>query len=139
MEIEITHFSHESPLYQECLKIRCEILRKPLGMQVLDSDREKDAKSIHILCKYKGKPAGTVALMDNTLRQMAVLDEFQGLALGRKLVAYLEKLAKEQGYDEVELAARMVALDFYKKCGYTAYGDEYMHIAVPHVDMKKAI
>jgi GNAT superfamily N-acetyltransferase len=139
MEIEITHFGPENPLYQQCLDIRLEVLRKPLGMEILPEDLQKDADSTHILCTVKGKPAGTVALLDNKLRQMAVLDEYQGRGLGAKLVRYLEEIAKAKGIGEIALDARFIAIPFYEKLGYECYTGIYDKIGIPHRDMKKKL
>jgi GNAT superfamily N-acetyltransferase len=40
------------------------------------------------------------------------------LGIGRKLIAYAEKKAKEKGAKKMILQARDIAVDFYKKCGY---------------------
>jgi GNAT superfamily N-acetyltransferase len=137
MEISISHFGVENDLYQECLKIRYEVLRKPLGMQITERDRELDLTTTHILLKVDGKPAGTVGLIDNHLRQMAVLQEFQGLKLGVRLVQYLEQLAKTKGIQAIELEARGYAIPFYEKCGYAEYGEFYEKVGMPHRMMKK--
>jgi GNAT superfamily N-acetyltransferase len=139
MEISISHFDVAHDLYQECLKIRYEVLRKPLGMEILPEDREKDLKTTHILCMVDGKPAGTVSLKGSVLRQMAVLDKFQGLGLGAKLVRYLENLAKERSIDEITLDARYSAIPFYEKLGYECCSDIYDKIGIQHRDMKKSL
>ena len=139
MQIIIKHCEYTDPEYQDCLFIRYEVLRKPLGMEITQEDREKDAKSTHILLTVDGKAAGTVNLMGGILRQMAVLDNFQGLGLGAKLVKYLEKLAKERGINEITLDARFNAIPFYEKLGYECCSDIYDKIGIKHRDMKKAL
>ena len=139
MEIEISHFGTENPLYQECLNIRYEILRKPLGMVIKPEEKESDKEATHIIAIADGKPAGTVSLIGNRLRQMAVLDGFQGLKIGAKLVSYLEKVAKERGIGEVILDARFTAIPFYEKLGYECCSDIYHKIGILHRDMRKAV
>ena len=136
MEISISHFGIENDLYQECLKLREEVLRRPLGMSLSEKDKAYDADSIHILLMVNGKPAGTVALYGNQLRQMAVSDDFKGQGLGKKLVEYLEAIS---GKDEIILEARDYAIPFYQKCGYQGYGEFYEKVGMPHQMMKKII
>jgi GNAT superfamily N-acetyltransferase len=139
MQIQISHFDVNNSQYQHCLAIRFEVLRKPLGMQILPEDREKDLDSTHILLQVGGEAAGTVALRGNALRQMAVLDKFQGQGLGAKLVRHLEEIAKGRGIGEIMLDARFNAIPFYEKLGYECYSEIYDKIGIPHRDMKKAI
>jgi GNAT superfamily N-acetyltransferase len=137
MQINISHFGVENDLYQECLKIRYEVLRKPLGMQILPEDREKDQDSTHMLLQVDGEPAGTVSLHNERLRQMAVLDKFQGQGIGAKLVSYLEQLARSQGLAEIMLDARFNAIPFYERLGYECHSEIYDKIGLKHRDMKK--
>ncbi len=139
MQIITKHFEVTEPEYQQCLDIRLEVLRKPLGMVITEEDRQKDAKSTHVMLSVDGQPAGTVSLMGNVLRQMAVLDKYQGLGLGAKLVRHLEGLAKERGLKEITLDARYSAIPFYEKLGYECCSDIYDKIGIKHRDMRKDI
>lgn len=139
MEIRIDDFDVSNQLYQECLKIRLEVLRKPLGMIIKPEEMESDKEATHILAQVNGKAAGTVSLIGSRLRQMAVLDEFQGLGLGSKLVRHLEKVAKRNGIMEIILDARFPAIPFYEKLGYECCSDIYHKIGILHRDMKKAL
>jgi GNAT superfamily N-acetyltransferase len=139
MEIKISHFSVENPLYQECLNIRYEVLRKPLGMDIKPEEKESDKRATHILAQVDGRAVGTVSLIDNRLRQMAVIDGQQGLGIGAELVRHLEKVAKGQGVREVILDARFNAIPFYEKLGYECCSGIYDKIGLKHRDMKKAL
>ena len=150
--MQILHFDTTSPHYQHCLAIRLKMLREPLGMQILPEDRQKDLDSTHILLQVDGEAAGTVALLPNSpslreglgegsaqLRQMAVLDKFQGQGIGAKLVRYLEEIAKERGIGEIMLDARFNAIPFYEKLGYECYSEVYDKIGLKHRDMRKIL
>jgi GNAT superfamily N-acetyltransferase len=50
---------------------------------------------------------------------MGIVDEAQGLGIGRLLIDYMELKAKNHGTTTMILQARENAVDFYKKCGYT--------------------
>ena len=137
MDIVITHGSTANDIYQNCLNIRYEVLRKPLNMIIKPEEKEQDKQAVHILAKVSGKPAGTVSLLGGRLRQMAVLDGSQGLGLGAKLVIYLEKIAKDMGLQEIGLDARFNAIGFYEKLGYECCSEVYEKIGIPHRNMQK--
>ncbi len=139
MEITITHFGMEDGLYQQCLKIREEVLRKPLGMEITTEDRMGDINSIHILCFADGAPAGTVALKGDKLRQMAVPEKFRGHGIGKKLVEYLENLAERREIEEIHLESRNNAITFYEKLGYEPYGEFFDKVGMPHQRMMKKV
>jgi GNAT superfamily N-acetyltransferase len=139
MDIVIKHGSTENDIYQECLDIRYEVLRKPLNMIIKPEEKEQDKQAVHMLATVDGKAAGTVSLLAGRLRQMAVLDGFQGLGLGAKLVIYLEKIASEMGLQEVGLDARFNAIGFYEKLGYECCSEVYEKIGIPHRKMKKVL
>lgn len=60
------------------------------------------------------------------VRQMGTLPEFQGKGLAAKVLAALEQTAKQHWNARTGwLQARLAAIPFYEKCGWTAYGEEY--------------
>lgn len=54
-----------------------------------------------------------------TIGRVVVLPEYRGKALGRQVVFEAERWIKELGYNNIEIESRTVAVDFYKKLGYT--------------------
>lgn len=63
--------------------------------------------------------------IQNRLRGMAVLREFQQLGAGRQILLYGEELLRNKGVGLLWLNARVGALPFYKKMGYTALGTPF--------------
>jgi len=60
------------------------------------------------------------------VRQMGTLPEFQGKGLAAQVLAALEITAKQHWNARTGwLQARIAAIPFYAKCGWTAYGDLY--------------
>ncbi len=53
------------------------------------------------------------------LRFMGVKENTQGLGIGKKLIEYAEQKAKNAGASKMILQAREIAVEFYKKSGYT--------------------
>jgi GNAT superfamily N-acetyltransferase len=67
------------------------------------------------------------------LRGMAVAPEAQGLQVGRALVDAGLDLARAAGARKVWASARLSAMGFYERCGFTAYGPEYLGVKdIPH-------
>lgn len=54
-----------------------------------------------------------------TIGRVVVLPEYRGQDLGRRVVSEAEQWIKELGYKRIEIESRTVAVDFYKKLGYT--------------------
>jgi GNAT superfamily N-acetyltransferase len=54
---------------------------------------------------------------------LSVVPEYRGIGLGRKLIEYAEKSAKENGCWRVELGAQKDSwvLNWYERLGYTRY------------------
>lgn len=74
------------------------------------------------------------------LRFMGVRENTQGLGIGKKLITYAEEKAKEQGAKKLILQAREIAVEFYKKCGYTIVEKSYlMWGEIQHYLMEKNI
>ena len=71
--------------------------------------------------------------------RVAVLREFRGMSLGSLVIDVLEKKAIDLGFDKVELSAQVRVMEFYKKLGYTAVGEEYMDEDCPHIKMVKKL
>ena len=73
------------------------------------------------------------------LGRIAVIQEYRGRSLGGKVMAELEKTAKENGTEDVEVSAQERVRPFYEKLGYTAVGDVYYDEFCPHIRMVKSI
>ena len=101
------------------------MLRKPWN-QPLGSEKDAhEETSIHIMaCDEKNTVLGVCRLQLNSsteaqLRFMGVKENTQGLGIGKKLISYAEQKAKQQGVTKLILQAREIAVEFYKKCGYS--------------------
>ncbi len=117
-------------------------MREPLGLIWSKKDLDGEESQFHILAMSDQKIVGTVVLKPVSktrikLRQMAVDSHLQGNGIGKKLVLFAENLAKSKGFQEVEMIARMSALNFYKKLGYKTEGEEFEEIMVRSINMIK--
>ncbi|MDM3871823.1 GNAT family N-acetyltransferase [Porticoccus sp. W117] len=135
---------HGSEAYDNAVQLRYEVLRKPQGLSFSDAELEAEADSGHLVCELGGKIAGCLVLapwqQDGVkLRQMAVAPEYRGCTIGSQLVQAAEKWAGEHGCSKIVLHARTSAEGFYKKLGFSASGEVFMEVGLPHRVMRKAL
>jgi predicted GNAT family N-acyltransferase len=135
---------HGSKQYQQMVKLRDDILRKPLGLSFTPEELEKEKDHLLIgayeddnllaCCMLVEENPGTVRL-----RQMAVLNNLQGKGIGKALMIFAENLARDRGYKKISMHARKNAIGFYEKMGYVRVGDEFEEITIPHYLMEKKL
>lgn len=135
---------HGSPEYQLMLRLRYDILRKPLGLQFEPDELEREKNNILIGAFDDDEILGCCMLVEEgprvvKLRQMAVLNDLQGKGIGRALMTFAENLARDRGYKCLTMHARKNAIGFYEKMGYHVSGDEFTEVTIPHHTMKKEL
>lgn len=133
---------HGSPEYQQMVKLRDIILRKPLGLGFTPEDLEKEKDNMLIGAFDDERMLGCCMLVEEQpdivrLRQMAVLNDLQGKGIGRALMNFAENLARDRGYKIIRMHARDNAVGFYEKVGYKVKGDKFIEITIPHYVMEK--
>ena len=135
-----------SSRYNELVELRYKILLQPLGLKFLDSFRPEEARYLHIGCveMLDNKLVGGLMLApvdDSTIRlmQVAVDTIYQGEGIGRDLVKYAEKRAKEAGYSKIVMHAMLFVVDFYEKMGYRAEGDVFEEQGITFLKMVKSL
>ena len=133
-----------SSRYNELVELRYKILLEPLGLKFLDSFRAKEANYLHIGCveQLDDKLVGGLILapLDNErirLMQVAVDTVYRGEGVGRELVKYAEKRAKEAGYNQIIMHAMLSVVGFYEKLGYHAEGDVFDEQGITFLKMVK--
>lgn len=124
--------------------VRRPVLRPQRPPEECVFEGDLDPSTLHLGIYIADKLAGVASFMHNTsdyfdarsqyqLRGMAVLPEYQGQDLGKKLLIGGETVLKER-FSQLLLwfNARETAIDFYKKFGYTTKGSPFM---IPNVCM----
>lgn len=101
-----------------------------------------DNSAIHVLVKYNGKYVATSRAYKESekryhIGRVAVLKEYRFLKIGSQMISKLEEKLKELNVKEVVLGSQIKAKEFYKKNGYSEYGDIYLDEGCPHILMKK--
>ena len=130
--------------YETELKLRDDILRRPLGLCLLDENLSVETEDIHIGAFDANELVGVLILTrseENSLkmRQVAVKAERQKQGIGTLLVDDAEQKAAKMGFSAINLHARKTAVQFYKRLGYKPTGEEFSEIGIPHRAMTKTI
>ena len=134
IEIKVVDFKEH---FSEIKNIRLTVFIKEQHVpEELEWD-EFDDISTHILAYYDNKAVGTARLLeDGHIGRMAVLKAYRNRNIGKNMLKYLISLAQEKSIKNIELSAQEHAVEFYKKYGFSIYGDVYMDAGIPHFDMK---
>lgn len=100
----------------------------------------QDERSRHVVAvASSGTPIGTGRLLpDAHIGRLAVLKEWRGQGVGGALLDTLLVLANRTGFGAVQLHAQTHALDFYRKRGFIAQGEEFMEAGIPHFLMTRS-
>jgi len=135
---------HGTKEYQQMVKLRDDILRKPLGLTFSPEELEEEKNNLMIGAFEDESILGCAMLVEENpsvvkLRQMAVLNAVQGKGVGRALMQFAENLARDHGYRVITMHARKNAVGFYEKMGYVAKGDEFTEVSIPHYEMEKRL
>jgi ribosomal protein S18 acetylase RimI-like enzyme len=135
---------HGSAEYLQMVKLRDDILRKPLGLTFTKQELEEEKDNLLIGAFEDGTILGCCMLVEEEpgivrMRQMAVLNALQGKGIGTALILFAENLARDHGYRLITMHARDNAVGFYEKMGYMVRGEEFQEVTLPHHLMEKRL
>lgn len=136
--------------YQEMIKLRDEVLRKPLGLHFTESYLKQEVNDLLIGCFETGEQGeenyliGCCVLspVDEELiqlRQMAVREIKQRRGTGREIMDFAEKKSVENGFTTLMMHARKMAVPFYEQLGYQIVSEEFLEVSIPHYEMRKSL
>jgi predicted GNAT family N-acyltransferase len=129
---------------EELYHLRQEVLRTPLGLNIMDHDLASEETQIKIGAFLNEQLIGCVLLKILDLetikiRQMAVANDYQGYGFGNTLMQFVEEFCTDNSFKKMELNARENVKDFYLKLGYRIEGDSFLEVNIPHLLMTKEI
>ena len=133
-----------SPEYEKMLRLRNDLLRKPLGLNFDVQELEKEKDDVLMGAFEDDRLLGCCLLTrvdakTMRLRQMAVPNNLQGKGIGRALMVFAENIARDMGFETLMMHARVTATGFYEKLGYVKEDGQFIEITIPHVIMVKSI
>jgi len=103
----------------------------------LDSD---DAHAYHALAMLGEQAIGCARMVPHheyvKIGRMAVIREWRGRGVGRRLLDFLVGEARSLGYRRAVLHAQLHAEGFYLKAGFRPIGPEFDEAGIPHRRME---
>lgn len=133
-----------SSLPEAAKRIREQVFIEEQGFTVEFDD--KDEIAIHlVLFAEDGTPVATCRIFKDSdkdtyvIGRIAVIKAYRGKKLGSVLLTEAERYVKEKGGKCIELLAQQRVTAFYKKCGFTEFGEVEYDEGCPHIRMKKYI
>lgn len=135
----------DSKEYRAACTLRDRVMRQPIGMRLSEEDTAGEDTQFHFVARDDtGAVLATVIFKPVAehcikLRQMAVAPELHGKGVGRELVAFAEREAKNKGFRLVETNARITAQGFYEKMGYTPQGSLFIEVGLDTIRMTKEL
>ena len=96
-----------------------------------------DPVSTHVVAYEGEQPVATGRLLPNGhIGRLAVVQEWRGSGLGRRILDHLIELGWQAGHADLHLAAQCQAMDFYRKRGFVEYGGVFDDAGIEHVMMR---
>jgi predicted GNAT family N-acyltransferase len=160
MGLRIIHSEHKEAVNMEIIQIRteaqlnqCFTIRQkvfveeqgvPADIEIDEFDASPDACG-HLLLLVDGIPAGTGRwrVYENKtakLQRLAVLPEYRGQGVGKRLIEVLEQQAREAGNEYCLLDGQCHAEPFYIKLGYLTISEQpFEEAGIMHVRMRKRL
>lgn len=127
---------------QYCFNVREKVFVEEQGFSLDLEFDEIDAISKHLEYIVEDKVVATcrIFIEDDEhvyhCGRICVLKEYRSLGLGSKIMEEVKHKVVALGGKEIVLSAQMQAKPFYKKCGFTSYGDIHYDEGCPHIMMK---
>ncbi len=134
-------YEFATPDYDQAIRLRDEVLRRPLGRSIVDDPLEEEVDQTHFGYFDDGVLLGTASLLETKpghwkMRQVAVAPQAQGRSVGRALVGACRAFAKTRGASSLYCHARDTAKGFYERCGWEAFGEPFEEVGLPHTKMR---
>lgn len=129
--------------YKNAVRLRDEVLRKPLGLSLSPEELQIERDYFHVVGCQAGKVVATALLIPEgtacKMRQVAVRDELRSTGIGSQMMRFCEGIAKEKGVKSLYCHARHTAVSFYLKNAYQVEGNPFEENTIPHVKMRKML
>jgi predicted GNAT family N-acyltransferase len=124
---------------EPAFRIRMRVFVKEQGVAEdieLDAD---DRRAIHLLAFAGGRAVGTARVVTRRDRakigRMAVLKNYRGKGIGRKLLSRAIATARKHGARQIYLHAQVAVIGFYESMGFHCAGSIFDEAGIPHRKM----
>ena len=122
----------------ELAKLRHEVFVVEQGVSSTEEQDGLDKDATHfLLCDNNKATLGCARLLSNgRIGRVAVLLDYRGLGLGRKLIQACVSHGREIGLQQLFLHAQRGTEDFYSKEGFCTEGESFFEAGIEHVAMR---
>jgi len=139
---KIIHLS--SPEYPEYLELREAVLRRPIGLRITEEELAMEEHYVHIAGLIDSRVCATTALVPeegNKMRmiQVAISPDVQSKGIGSAMMRFIDEYCKLRSVEYIWCHARESAVAFYAKNGYSAEGESFEKVGIPHRLMHKSL
>lgn len=132
-----------SSQYLEAVKLREEILRKPLGLTFSSEELASEQDHIMIIGLVENIVVATCSLIIEgeiyKIQRVAVRKYLQNKNIGSKMLLFCEEYVRTRKCKLIYCHARNSAVNFYTKNGYKIQGEYFDEDNIPHIKMWKKI
>ncbi|MDF9825097.1 putative GNAT family N-acyltransferase [Breznakia sp. PF5-3] len=129
--------------YFSLMEIRIKVFVKEQCVDPLIELDEEDKTCNQYLVYSDNKPIATCRVIRHGttwhVGRVAVLKEFRNKHCGSFMLKEIEKIAHQEQAEKLVLGAQTVAIPFYEKNGFIAYGDIYLDADIEHRMMEKIL
>ncbi len=132
--------------WQAYFQLRYDVLRAPWGQPIGSEQTSDEQLHQHFAFFNDENQLVGVGRLDYLeaqtaqIRFMAIADQLQGQGIGRALMEEMESVSKAEGYTQIILHAREIALPFYQKLGYQLNSPSHLLFGkIQHFLMHKLI
>lgn len=124
-------------LRDDALRVRLPVFVQEQRVPLEEEVDSHDPVSTHVVAYDGEQPVATGRLLPNGhIGRLAVVQEWRGSGLGRRILDHLIELGWQAGHADLHLAAQCQAMDFYRKRGFVEYGGVFDDAGIEHVMMK---
>jgi predicted GNAT family N-acyltransferase len=138
--IKIKFLSYEDGM-KDAFQIREEVFIKEQSVPVSEEIDDIDKKATHIVIYRKENPIGTGRIFCSEgkwyIGRIAVIKDMRGKGIGNLIMEKLLSFAKKSGAKRVYLHSQTYIMDFYRKLGFSEWGEEFLDAGIPHMEMYK--
>ncbi len=135
------NYKKYNELNDDIIKIRTSVFVDEQGFK--DEFDEIDKTCYHIVLYDNQNPVATCRYFKDGenfhIGRVAIIKEYRGQHLGRKIMQTAEKEIKALNAKQIELSAQVRVKEFYKKLGYTEVGKVYLDEFCEHIRMVKIL
>ncbi|MBK6895843.1 MAG: GNAT family N-acetyltransferase [Alphaproteobacteria bacterium] len=134
---------YASAAYREAVRLREAVLRAPLGLTFTPEELEAEKDHLHLVGLEGETVCATAVLVPEgkamKMQRVAVPPELRGRGIGRALMTYCERVAREHEAKTIYVHARDSAVPFYEKNWYVGDGELFDEDGIPHLKMWKLL